>query len=91
MKIIVCGIPPAQARALEQRYPGHDVIVIGAQDPLSRYLSHMVVCDLCIVNTRLMSHKAQSVMRTKMGRALTLVNGPSSAVAAINNFLGAAA
>lgn len=90
MKIIVCGIPPAQSRKLEQRFAGHDLRVIGAQENTRRYLAHLTACDLCVVNTQLISHTVIGAIR-HAARRLLFVNGPSSATAAIESVLNEAA
>jgi hypothetical protein len=86
VKIIVCGIPPAQSRKMERQFPDHDLRVFGAQENERHYRAHMVECDLCVVNTQLISHNMVAIIRKSAPRVV-MVKGPSSAVAAINDAL----
>lgn len=88
MKIVVAGLPPAQSTAIVRDFPGHDLRLIGAQEGPSRYASHAAEgCDMCVVNTRLISHHKLDILRKK-GIRITPVSGYSSAVRAIMAALG---
>lgn len=87
MRIVVAGLPPAQSTALVHDFPQHDLRMIGAQSPPSQITCHAKACDLCVVNTRLISHTVTNILRRKR-IPFTTVHGYSSAVAAIARVFG---
>lgn len=87
MKVIVAGLHPQQSRAVERMFPQHDIRTLGNRDKDARYQASATGCDLCVVNTKMVSHNKLAILRSMRAR-MAYVGGLAAAIAAIEQMEG---